>query len=104
MKAAIHPAYYPKATVTCACGHVFTVGSTVEDIRIELCSTCHPFYTGKQNFVDTSGRIEKFAAKTEASAARAGEAQGKKAKAVKRAEQKAAKKAVKPTLETLVEA
>ncbi len=104
MKATIHPAYHAKATVTCACGHVFTVGSTVEDIRIELCSTCHPFYTGKQNFVDTGGRIEKFAAKTKASAAKAGTVQGKKAKIVKRAVHKAAKKAAKPTLEALVEA
>lgn len=104
MKAAIHPTYYADATVTCACGHVFTVGSTVQDLRIELCSTCHPFYTGKQNFVDTSGRIEKFAAKTQASAAKAGTAQGKKAKTLKRAEQKAAKKAAKPTLDSLVEA
>lgn len=103
MKVDIHPAYHTDATVTCACGNVFTVGSTVQDIRVELCSTCHPFYTGKQNFVDTSGRIEKFAAKAQASAAKAGTVQGKKAKTVKRAEQKAAKKAVQPTLEPLVE-
>jgi large subunit ribosomal protein L31 len=78
MKTDIHPTYYTNATVTCACGNVFTVGSTVEDLRIELCSTCHPFYTGKQNFVDTSGRIDRFVAKTTASAAKAGTAQGKK--------------------------
>lgn len=104
MKADIHPTYHANATVTCACGHVFTTGSTVQDLRVELCSTCHPFYTGKQNFVDTSGRIEKFAAKAQASAAKASTSQGKKAKAAKRAEQKAAKKAAKPALETIVEA
>lgn len=101
MKADIHPAYHANATVTCACGHTFTTGSTAQDIRIELCSTCHPFYTGKQNFIDTSGRIEKFAAKTKASAAKAGTTQGKKAKTAKRAVQKAAKKAAKPAVEPL---
>ncbi len=104
MKAAIHPPYHTKATVTCACGNVFSIGSTVEDVRVELCSACHPFYTGKQNFVDTGGRIEKFAAKTKASAEKAGTTTGKKAKTVKRAEHKAAKKAAKPTLEALAEA
>lgn len=101
MKTDIHPTYYPNANVTCACGNVFTVGSTVEDLRIELCSTCHPFYTGKQNFVDTSGRIDRFVAKTTASAAKAGTAQGKKLKNAKRAEVKAAKKAAQPKLETV---
>jgi len=104
MKTDLHPTYHTNATVTCACGNVFPTGSTVQDLRVELCSACHPFYTGKQNFVDTSGRIEKFAAKAEASAAKAAGAQGKKAKTAKRAEQKAAKKAVKPVLETVVEA
>lgn len=104
MKAAIHPTYYAQAVVTCACGNTFTTGSTVQDLHVELCSTCHPFYTGKQNFVDTSGRIEKFTAKAQATAAKAATAQGKKAKTAKRAEQKAAKKAAKPALETVVEA
>lgn len=93
MKTAIHPTYHKTATVVCACGNTFTVGSTLADIRIELCDKCHPFYTGQQKLIDTSRRIEKFAEKTQAKAAKAGLVQGKKAKAVKRASQKAAKKA-----------
>ena len=60
MKASIHPKYYLDAQVTCACGNKFTVGSTQEFIRIELCNKCHPFYTGEQRFVDTASRIQKF--------------------------------------------
>lgn len=61
MKEAIHPAYYPEAKVSCSgCGREFTVGSTAKEIRVELCSNCHPFYTGKQKLVDTAGRVERF--------------------------------------------
>lgn len=60
MKQGTHPKYNPNAVVSCACGNSFEVGSTQPALRIELCSTCHPFYTGKQNFVDTARRIEKF--------------------------------------------
>ena len=60
MKTAIHPKYYTKAKVTCACGNSFEVGSTVEEIKVEICSMCHPFYTGKQKLVDTARRVEKF--------------------------------------------
>lgn len=60
MKADTHPAYHSDATVTCACGNSFQVGSTQPAIRIELCSKCHPFYTGQQKFVDTARRVEKF--------------------------------------------
>lgn len=63
MKAEIHPKYHDKAKVICACGNSFTVGSTVPEIHIELCSECHPFYTGKQKLVDTAGRVEKFRAR-----------------------------------------
>ncbi|MFH1457217.1 MAG: 50S ribosomal protein L31 [Patescibacteria group bacterium] len=63
MKKDIHPKYYQKAQVTCSCGNKFTTGSTQEKIRIELCSACHPFYTGQQKLVDTSHRVEKFKAK-----------------------------------------
>ncbi len=59
MKDKIHPKYY-KATVRCACGNEFEVGSTVESIKVEICSKCHPFFTGKQKLVDTAGRVEKF--------------------------------------------
>ncbi len=60
MKKDIHPKYYPNTQVRCACGNSFTVGSTKELIEIEVCSQCHPFYTGKEKMVDTAGRVEKF--------------------------------------------
>jgi large subunit ribosomal protein L31 len=63
MKAKIHPTYYPKAKVSCACGNVFYVGSTKPEIQIEICSKCHPFYTGKEKLIDTAGRIERFASR-----------------------------------------
>ncbi len=63
MKKDIHPQYYPKAVVRCACGNVFTVGSTKSEIQVEVCSVCHPFYTGKEKLIDAAGRIEKFKAR-----------------------------------------
>lgn len=60
MKKEIHPIYYPHAKVTCACGNVFTVGSTRASLEVEICSQCHPFYTGKEKLVDIAGRVEKF--------------------------------------------
>lgn len=59
MKEAIHPEY-KTATITCACGHVAETRSTVPVIHVEICSQCHPFFTGKQKFVDSAGRVEKF--------------------------------------------
>jgi len=59
MKADIHPDYY-QTTIKCACGNVLETGSTKKDIRVEICSKCHPFFTGKQKLVDTAGRIERF--------------------------------------------
>jgi large subunit ribosomal protein L31 len=63
MKADIHPTYFPEAKVTCACGNSFTVGSTRESIQVEICSNCHPFYTGNDKIMDTAGRVEKFKAR-----------------------------------------
>ena len=60
MKKDIHPKYYENATVRCVCGNTFSVGSTKEFIEVEVCSKCHPFYTGKEKIVDTLGRVEKF--------------------------------------------
>jgi len=65
MKKDIHPEYFPSARVRCACGNVFTVGSTKPEIQIEICSACHPFYTGKEKLIDTAGRVEKFKARKE---------------------------------------
>ena len=64
MKPDIHPAY-AETTITCACGYTMKVGSTKKDIRVEICSQCHPFFTGKQKLVDTAGRIERFRKKYE---------------------------------------
>ena len=60
MKADIHPTYYPNATFTCACGAVFTIGSTKEKVNVEICSNCHPFYTGAEKVLDAAGRVDKF--------------------------------------------
>ncbi len=60
MKKDIHPKYYPNAKVQCACGNTFNVGSTKEYIEVEICSACHPFYTGKEKNVDTVGQVQKF--------------------------------------------
>jgi large subunit ribosomal protein L31 len=59
MKKGIHPEYV-ECTVTCACGNTFVTRSTKKEIRVEICSRCHPFFTGKQKFVDSAGRVEKF--------------------------------------------
>ena len=60
MKTETHPTYFPGATVVCACGRTFTVGSTQEKLEVEICSACHPFYTGNEKIFDAAGRVEKF--------------------------------------------
>ncbi len=60
MKDKIHPKYYPDAQVTCSCGNVFTIGSTKKTLHVELCSKCHPFFTGERKMIDTAGRVERF--------------------------------------------
>ena len=65
MKKDTHP-QYKKTKVTCSCGNVFEVGSTADEIQVEICSACHPFFTGKEKLLDTAGRIDKFRAKMEA--------------------------------------
>jgi len=75
MQSAIHPTYYADAKVVCSCGNTFLTGSTKSEIRVEICSSCHPVYTGVKRFIDTLGRVDKFimaqnaAAKTAAAAA-----------------------------------
>ncbi len=63
MKAKIHPTWYNDAKVTCACGNTFTTGASVPEIHVEICYSCHPFYTGQMKFVDTAGRVDAFKAK-----------------------------------------
>lgn len=60
MKKDIHPKWYKEATISCACGSTFTIGSTVPEMNVEICSACHPFYTGQEKLIDTAGRVEKF--------------------------------------------
>ena len=60
MKKNIHPNYYPKTKAKCTCGAEFEIGSTLESIKVEICSQCHPFYSGKDTIVDTAGRVERF--------------------------------------------
>ena len=62
MKTDTHPTYFPEAKVTCACGNVMAIGSTREALLVEICSACHPFYTGNDKVMDTAGRVEKFKA------------------------------------------
>ncbi len=85
MKEKIHPTWYPDAKVQCACGSVFTTGSTAKSISIEICSACHPLFTGQQKFIDTAGRVDKFnqrMAAAEKKKAEAAERTRKKAEAV----------------------
>lgn len=63
MKTETHPTYFAEAKVTCACGRSFSVGSTKEKLEVEICSQCHPFYTGNDKVLDTAGRLEKFKAR-----------------------------------------
>ena len=91
MKKDIHPTYYENAKVTCACGNTFTVGSPLKEIRVELCNLCHPFYTGKQKFVDTARRVEKYQEKVAKVAKAASGHVGKKAKHAAKAIKKIAK-------------
>ncbi len=72
MKPGIHPNYV-EATVSCSCGNVFTTRSTKLELRTDLCSVCHPFYTGEQRIVDTAGQVERFTKRLEAAAANAGQ-------------------------------
>lgn len=60
MKKDIHPKYYPEASIKCACGNILKVGSTKENLEVEICSHCHPFFSGKEKLIDTAGRVERF--------------------------------------------
>ena len=96
MKKEVHPKYYSDCKVSCVCGNTFTTGSTEPEIKVELCSACHPFYTGKQKLVDTARRVEKFAAKVDAKELNA-DKKGKKVKRAERAAERAKKEVVVKT-------
>lgn len=86
MKSQIHPTWYPEARVHCACGNSFTTGSTRKEIAVEICSACHPLFTGQQKLVDTAGRVDRFNQ-------RAAIAKRKQEEAAARTKERAAKKA-----------
>lgn len=92
MKKDIHPKYFKEAKVTCACGNTFTVGSTLENISVEICSACHPFYTGKQKLLDSARRVDKFKKKVEV-AKETGKTAKKTEKKAKQKAKQASKKA-----------
>ncbi len=85
MKQKIHPKYNDACKVSCACGNTFTIGSVLPEIRVELCNMCHPFYTGKQKFVDTARRVEKFKARIDKTAKASIARKGKKVKKIAKA-------------------
>ncbi len=90
MKKNIHPKYYDPATVTCSCGAVFQTGSTYENLQVEICSQCHPFYTGKKKIMDATGRVDRFKKLAEKAATKKEAA--KKAKIAKKTIKKAGNK------------
>lgn len=92
MKKDIHPEYFTDAKIICACGTTLTTGSTKKEIKVDLCSSCHPFYTGKQKLVDTARRVEKFKAKVDAQKEVSKDKKGKTAKRAAKAAKKAEEK------------
>ena len=95
MKKDIHPTYYSDAKVICACGNTFTTGSTKQELHVEICSACHPFYTGRQKLVDTAGRVEKFQKRMATTKASAFKHISKKQKLAKKEEKRAEAKVEK---------
>lgn len=83
---AIHPQWFSEAKVVCACGNTFTTGSTVAEIRVEVCSACHPFFTGQMRYVDTAGRVDKYNEKRQAAQNRVQTASKKDRRNQKRAQ------------------
>lgn len=79
VKEKIHPTWYPEARVHCACGSTFTTGSTMKEIAVEICSACHPLFTGQQKLVDTAGRVDKFNQRAAAAAKKKEEAAARQA-------------------------
>lgn len=91
MKSDIHPTYYKDAKVTCACGASFAIGSTLPEIKVEICSRCHPFFTGEMKLIDTQGRIERFQARKKQAQALASTTKKKERQRKQRAQAKSLK-------------
>jgi large subunit ribosomal protein L31 len=93
MKKDIHPEYYKDAKIICSCGAVLSTGATQKELHVEICSACHPFYTGKKKVLDTTGRVDRFKKLAEKAAAK--KKTGKTGKQVKKTESKESKKSTK---------
>lgn len=98
MKQGIHPQWYPEAKIFCACGATHIVGATKPELRVEICSKCHPFFTGEMKFVDTLGRVEKFHTKQVQAQAQASKLAEKKKKKEEKKEQMRNPKSLKDML------
>lgn len=98
MKTSVHPQWYNDAKVTCACGNTFTVGATLPELRVEICSNCHPFFTGEMKYVDTMGRVERFQQKQKQAAVTSAQLAEKKKKKKEREEQLRSPKSLKDML------
>lgn len=101
MKAKTHPKYYPQAKITCTCGASFTAGSTRPEIHVEICASCHPFFTGEMRYVDTQGRVEKFQTKQKVAKAR-DYVKKKEKKELKKAKEKEEEKKRPKTLKEML--
>jgi large subunit ribosomal protein L31 len=99
MKKEIHPTYYPNAKVICSCGNTWTTGSTKEVVRTDVCSACHPFFTGEQRIVDTAGQVDRFMKRLE----RYGEMQEEERTRLDATEKKAKKRARRALIEVVEE-
>jgi large subunit ribosomal protein L31 len=91
MKAKIHPTWFPEAKIICACGNNFTAGATVPEIHVEVCSACHPFYTGQMKFLDAAGRVDAFKAKMKGTVAHISKTEKRKAKKLKKLAEEASR-------------
>ncbi len=89
MKKEIHPEYHEDAKIICACGNTIKTGATIKEMHIEICSACHPFYTGKEKLVDSAGQVDRFKKKMEKFAAMEKKAKEQKATNKKKTEKKA---------------
>jgi len=97
MKKNIHPDYCPEARVSCSCGNAFTTGSSEKEIKVEICSACHPFFTGKSKFIDAKGRVEKFEEKRAAAKKRQQQGERDKKKKIKKQVQGKSSQKKKPS-------
>lgn len=88
MKTDIHPAYFEQTTITCSCGAVLTVGSAEKNLQTEICSQCHPFYTGKKKVIDSTGRVDRFKKMSERAEAKKAKAKKTKAEKTERKKQR----------------